>query len=933
MTRTTEAGWLVAAVLAIGSYAWFIQGAIVPIGTLDDLEYIIVLPAARRLLADLLIASAAVTVVHALLRRVVVGAGAASRPDASCWRPVLLLFAVWASVPAAMHPRAWWSAPVLYLSTDLAPVAAFVALGAWVIALRSLWNEERRTPNEEPSAWPDIALCAAVVGFVIATSPMLRFSSVLHGDEPKYMRFCENLYQGRGFEIGAISSIAALPPDMAPRVADDVRSAVTETAKDIRRLGGAAGAALNGDLSRLSNRARYAGAWFVEGKYGGLYQVHTPGLSFLLFPGYALDRYLLNWAPSEESDQVPARLFATDAIMLAMYGLWAVALARLLARYTSDRTLGWVVAAICFTTLPLAAFPFQIYPEIAAGLIVTIAVTSVLFEDDRSSLVKATLIGLLAAYLFWLHIRFAALSLVVVAAVLVARRRRLREQAAVAAGYVVGLGLFCLYVYHITGSILPDALYFTQGNVDPLAPTNIPRGLVAYVFDATWGLLASAPVFVLAFVGAGLMVKEHPRTAVLAAALALSLAAPSAAHSYRGAGATPLRHVVAVAPLVAFPLADAVRRYRRNRAFVAAAATLALVSTYNAARYNLFHVKEVGPFVDHSVSGWKLHLLFPTLEAGAVTWICLVGWIAVAAVLVAWPIVTRARRALPLALAAAFVGVVAGAAPLRRAAAYLPDNTSARGMLIAAAARDASIRTSSLRGYLPLRAIAGSPGTVVISADRLGLREGGATRFTIKGLTDDRVATWGRLVVDFGDRTPTVSSALVGTADLWHTYRNAGFYKVGARLELPGGAAAEGRLMVGVRGDPFHSTPQRVTTGIESLPGDVGAAGESGRLRAVRVGPVRIIADAAGHDWAGAAADMWMFRWDGRAWTDRVRLNMPPDGAPIEAITFQPGDRIAVLLSRATQAGLERTDIVEATWPDRLLRIGAPVSIVDDPEK
>lgn len=293
MTRTSEAGWLAAAVLAIGSYAWFIQGAIVPIGTLDDLEYIIVLPAARRLLVDLLIASAAVTVAHALLLRVVVGAGAASRPDASCWRPALLLFAVWAAVPAAMHPRAWWSAPVLYLSTDLAPVAPFVALAAWVIAIRSIWNEERRTPNEEPTAWPDIALCAAVVGFVIATSPMLRFSSVLHGDEPKYMRFCENLYQGRGFEIGGISSIAALPPDMAPRVTDDVRSAMTETAKDVRRLGGAAGAALKGDWSRVSNRARYAGAWFVEGKYGGLYQVHTPGLSFLLFPGYALDRYLL----------------------------------------------------------------------------------------------------------------------------------------------------------------------------------------------------------------------------------------------------------------------------------------------------------------------------------------------------------------------------------------------------------------------------------------------------------------------------------------------------------------------------------------------------------------------------------------------------------------------------------------------------------------
>ncbi|MCQ5117606.1 hypothetical protein NE623_14670, partial [Gemmiger formicilis] len=32
-------------------------------------------------------------------------------------------------------------------------------------------------------------------------NPLLRFSGALHGDEPKYIRYCENFYQGLGFDI------------------------------------------------------------------------------------------------------------------------------------------------------------------------------------------------------------------------------------------------------------------------------------------------------------------------------------------------------------------------------------------------------------------------------------------------------------------------------------------------------------------------------------------------------------------------------------------------------------------------------------------------------------------------------------------------------------------------------------------------------------
>jgi len=781
-----------AAAAAIGAFTWFELGAIVPATSGGTIEYIIVLPGVARLLVDCVIAAAAIVAIHVTLGATVFRPGDASR-DWSYWRPSWLLAFVWMSVPAALQPDRWWSAPLLYLTADLAPVLAGAAALLWI----RLVLQRARKPAHVRGA--DLILGAVVIVFAIATTPMLRFSSVLHGDEPKYMRFCENLYQGRGFEIGDISPIPSLPANLAPQFGDDLRSAVTEIGADLHRLRLEVRAAAGGDADAFSNRARYAGAWFVTGRRGGLYQVHTPGLSFLLMPGYVVDRFLLNWSASEASDQVPERLAATDGMMLLTYALWAIALTGLLRRYTGDPLIAWVVAAVCLMTLPVAAFPFQIYPEIAAGLIVTLAVAFVLFDDRRSS-GRAIGVGVLAAFLLWLHIRFAALSLVIAAAVLVTRLRRPRQAIGFAAAYAATLALFCLYVFHITGSLRPDALYFTQGNVDPLAPTNIPRGLVAYLFDGTWGLIASAPVFLLAFTGGGVMIRRRPDAALLAAALALSLAAPSAAHSYRGAGATPLRHVVAVVPLAALPLAEAWRRYRRSRLFTAVFAVLALVSIYTAARYNLFHVKEIGPFVDESASGWKPNLLFPALDYGAVTWFRLWAWIAAAAVLVIWPLAPRGRRVWSLALAAALGAIViAGRVPVR-SPNYLPPPAHARLDLIRAVDDGAIIR-SSRRWRLSARVVAGNPGALYLNPDVTRLRINQSVRFTVGAVNDEQAATWGRLTMDFGDGTPPHVSTLVGSGDLRHTYRSAGLYQVRARLELPSGERIEATWPIGVRSD------------------------------------------------------------------------------------------------------------------------------------
>ena len=42
---------------------------------------------------------------------------------------------------------------------------------------------------------------------------------------------------------------------------------------------------------------------FVTGKHGGIYQIHNPGVSAIVFPGYAIDRLLVRGAPGRDDDR------------------------------------------------------------------------------------------------------------------------------------------------------------------------------------------------------------------------------------------------------------------------------------------------------------------------------------------------------------------------------------------------------------------------------------------------------------------------------------------------------------------------------------------------------------------------------------------------------------------------------------------------------
>jgi hypothetical protein len=65
---------------------------------------------------------------------------------------------------------------------------------------------------------PEVAIAVITVTWVVAGTPILRSQGGTLGDEPKYVRYCETLYQGLGFEISQIKAMSELPADFHPQL-------------------------------------------------------------------------------------------------------------------------------------------------------------------------------------------------------------------------------------------------------------------------------------------------------------------------------------------------------------------------------------------------------------------------------------------------------------------------------------------------------------------------------------------------------------------------------------------------------------------------------------------------------------------------------------------------------------------------------------------
>ena len=632
--------WYCLAVLSLGVHIWLARSIFFSRDYESGVEYLFVSAGFGTLAAGMVVAFFLVSGVHVVIRWAAVGDAAQTalftRDDTAYLRPLccfsLSALALVNLLPSAGSLMTVWS----YFIVDLRWWWT-VLVAAWVLvgidcrlngAPRRLLSRFR-CPRNVRRWGPESALVAIAATWVVVGTPNLRFSPVTHGDEPKYIRYCEGLYQGVGFDISGIRAIADLPADFRPRVGRNFELLADVLPGELRSLASDAVAFLS-DPSRRFNRARESNK-FLVGKNGGTYQVHQPGLSFLMFPAYYLDRQF-GTVRSGSAAQWPDELHAVNAFFLFVYVVGAVLIFRFLQRLVQATLVAWIATLALVLTMPVAAFPFQFYPELVAGVLVLLVAGYAVFPSEHpgcARLGRAFVYGLLAGYLPWLHVRFGGVAVVLAVASCVALRRDTRQASGFALGFAVALGCLGLYVYRITGSVIPTALWYSEGGGSVLSFTGAVRGGVGYLVDRDWGLLAHAPVYLLALPGYWLVARRRLDVACICALSFFALLLPAAGHTLHAAGTTPTRLIVAVVPLAAVPLAELLARFGSRRPLQVVFGLLLVLSMHNALAYNAHHLKHVGMMVDRSFSGWQASLLFPSESRFAWDVSVSNGWLAV----------------------------------------------------------------------------------------------------------------------------------------------------------------------------------------------------------------------------------------------------------------------------------------------------------------
>jgi hypothetical protein len=266
----------------------------------------------------------------------------------------------------------------------------------------------------------------------------------------------------------------------------------------------------------------------------------------------------------------------------------------------------------CLASLPLASFVFTFYPEMM-GAVLVVAVVQHVIAPTPLTRSKAVAIGVALGWLVWLQVRFAVLAATLFVWVIWTFRRDRHAWLPVFVTSGLVVGLYCFYVYHVTGSILPSALY--DATPDPGFRTGrLSTGLTGVLFDRENGLFALAPMFLLALPGLGIMLRDDFRSAAVVLTLFLALMIPVAGHGYETSGTSPLRHMVAVVPLAAVPVAAWLRAVRGRLLWSAVAVVLLLISVQMAVAYNLRNDKAITQTIAAGISGWDPSFAFPLLR-------------------------------------------------------------------------------------------------------------------------------------------------------------------------------------------------------------------------------------------------------------------------------------------------------------------------------
>jgi len=438
---------------------------------------------------------------------------------------------------------------------------------------------------------------------------------------------------------------------------------------------------------------------------GGIYSIHPILMPVLMAPVYAAAGYA----------GVVAMLVLIASMAATLSWRWM----RSVLDDVGAATFAW--AAIVAST-PFLLNTFTVYPETSAALAVMVAwVLTLTTPVTRPGVWRHVVIGVACATLPWFSTKYAPMS---AALVLVAFARlwsgglaafmREGKAWAVATPYALSLLGWFAFFYAFWGSPFPTAPYGDHGQTSPLT---MLRGAPGLMFDQEYGLMAFAPVYVLAATGlvamwrAGRELRRQATEIVVVFGALLGSVAAFAL--WWGGSASPARPIVSGLLLLGLPIAVAYQRAPAGSAQRAAQYLLLLIGVGVAITLT---VAQNGLLIDNGRDGtaalleywsprWALWALAPTFtfHDAPLAYLQTLWWVAIAAgaavVLARWRVVPPGAAALAsIAVFSAALVIVALTMPLLPAGAPRPViDLAARSRLASLDAFDASMRPIIVR--------------------------------------------------------------------------------------------------------------------------------------------------------------------------------------------------------------------------------------------
>ncbi len=232
--------------------------------------------------------------------------------------------------------------------------------------------------------------------------------------------------------------------------------------------------------------------------------------------------------------------------------------------WTRSSRLAYATWAAVTFTVPMWTLAPQLYPDVVAVLGVAVALQ--LFVSRPLTPGKTLGIGLVVVLLPWLHVRFIVLSLLITMTTVVKllrARAGWKTFAYLLLPAAIGGLLWMWNSYVLYGGILPSASYqYRSQNIVTFSWDRLYVALADIALGREFGLLAYAPVYLIALIGLVMMILRR-ETSVVAPLIwllgyTLTVTLSQAVYQAGWGYYFPARLLLPAIPLLAIPLAYAI---------------------------------------------------------------------------------------------------------------------------------------------------------------------------------------------------------------------------------------------------------------------------------------------------------------------------------------------------------------------------------------